>query len=303
MNKVRWDRTPLHYLIAVTGVSMALIILNFLLGRRIPFTVHFLIGFVGSLLVFMVWHAWLTLGWKRSLLMFGSSFAIALSAEALGVNYGLIFGGYHYTGFLGLRLFGVPILTALAWEPVLYASFWLTALLSPSSGALSGSGSAGLRSYAWPALIGAFAATAWDIVIDPVAVSQGWWVWHEGGLYVADLKNGVPIQNFFGWLGVAFIILLLYHVIAGPAARIRHSRSLSIHGPLALYSALVLTSCGVAVTLLPRPQVAVSGMVAMAPILVVALYNVRRMQPGRESRPETEGPQPGVRKRLRRIQE
>src|SRR4030043_170334 len=87
-----------------TVISIILIILNVLLGMRIPFSVSFLVGYVGALLIFVIWHALLTKGWKRSLIMFGLSFVVAFSAEALGVNFGLVFGHYFYTKMLGVSL-------------------------------------------------------------------------------------------------------------------------------------------------------------------------------------------------------
>ena len=88
MNHVDKGKGPFFYLLVVTVTSVLLIIMNALLGMRIPFSVHFLIGYVGALLVFLVWHAVLTKGWKHSLIMFGLSFVVAFSAEALGVNFG-----------------------------------------------------------------------------------------------------------------------------------------------------------------------------------------------------------------------
>ncbi len=79
MKNVDKGRGPFRYLAVVTVISVVLIILNVLLGMRIPFTVDFLLGYVGALLVFVIWHAVLTKGWKRSLIMFGLSFVVAFT--------------------------------------------------------------------------------------------------------------------------------------------------------------------------------------------------------------------------------
>ena len=261
-------RSPFVYLAALTIISVALIWVNALIGMRIPFTVHFLIGYVGALLVFVVWHAVLTKGWKRSLLMFGLSFLIAFTAEALGVNFGLVFGRYFYSDALGVQLFGVPFLAALAWEPIVYAAFCITDLLSSW---LAGSPQAnGLRtSLVWLAISGALATTAWDMMIDPIAVQQGWWVWVDGGPYVPYVANGVPIQNFIGWLGVAFVINLIYWLIINQMPQPRRSPYLTGYGPLMLYVSLFMTSSGVAITILRRPEVALIGLLAMGPFLAI----------------------------------
>ena len=203
------------YILSITCISFLLILVNDLFNLNIPFTVDFLIGFVISLFVFVCWHSIQTKGLKRSLLIFSLSFLIAFSAEALGVNFGLIFGSYHYTPALGISLFGVPLLAALAWEPILYAAFSITDILAPSLIKPNSTLLQRLPGCIWMAVIGALATTAWDMMIDPIAVSEGWWVWHQGGDYMPYVANGVPIQNFLGWLGVAFLINLVYRLLSG----------------------------------------------------------------------------------------
>ena len=273
MNNLDSGRGPFRYLAAVTVISVVLIVLNALLGMRIPFSVSFLLGYVGALLVFVVWHAVLTKGWKHSLAMFLISFMVAFTAEALGVNFGLVFGHYYYTKILGVSLFGVPLLAALAWEPIVYAAFCLSDLLAP----LVGGGpdrSHWQISSIWLAAIGALATTAWDLMIDPIAVSQGWWAWVGGGPYMPYVANGVPIQNFVGWLGVAFVIDLIYRWITNNVTRPARSVTLTLYGPILLYVSLFLTSFGVAITILNRPEAALIGALAMGPFIVITLTNL-----------------------------
>ena len=125
----------------------------------------------------------------------------------------------------------------------------------------------------WAAAIGALATTAWDLMIDPIAVSQNWWVWVGGGPYVPYVGNGVPIQNFMGWLGVAFVINLIYRQISDGMEQ-HKSTLLTFYGPLTLYCSLFLTAFGVAITILERPEVALIGMLAMGPFIVIALTNL-----------------------------
>lgn len=264
---------PFRYLTVVTVIALVLISLNVLLGMRIPFKAYFLFGYVSAVLVFVVWHAVLTKGWKRSLSMFGLSFVVAFTAEALGVNFGLVFGHYYYTAVLGPSLFGVPFLAALAWEPIVYAAFCISDMLSPLlAGQIAHPGQK--VSPIWLAVIGALATTAWDMMIDPIAVSQGWWVWVDGGAYVPYVSNGVPIQNFVGWLLVAFLINLIYRRIAAGIIQPVHSPALTLYGPLMLYLSLFLTSFGVTLTILQRPEVALIGTLAMGPFIASAFMNL-----------------------------
>ncbi len=280
MNNGNNHRGPFLYLATTTGVSVGLIVLNVVLGMRIPFAVGFLVGYIGTALVFVVWHACLTKGWRRSLLMFGLSFIVAFTAEALGVNFGLVFGRYYYTEMLGVRLFGVPLLAALAWEPIVYAAFTITDILAPATVDRAAPWRQRLPSYVWMSVIGALATTAWDMMIDPIAVGQGWWVWQDGGPYVPYVNNGVPIANFLGWLGVAFVINLIYRFVADGTPQPHRSLHLSVYGPLMLYASLFLTASGVALTVLQRPEVALVGVLAMGPFIAIALTNVNLVQRG-----------------------
>ncbi|MCJ7623140.1 MAG: carotenoid biosynthesis protein, partial [Anaerolineaceae bacterium] len=134
--------------------------------------------------------------------------------------------------------------------------------------------------YLLMALIGALATTAWDMMIDPIAVSQGWWVWHEGGAYMPYVANGVPIQNFLGWLGVAFTIMFVYRLITETISKPEHTINLSIYGPITLYISLFLTSMGVTVTILQRLEIALVGLLVMGPFIVIALTNINIVQRG-----------------------
>jgi uncharacterized membrane protein len=274
------DRGSFIFLAAVTLLSVCLITANTVLNLHIPFSVNFLIGFVVAMMVFVAWHSILTKGWRHSLGMFCLSFVIAFTSEALGVNFGLIFGNYYYTPALGVQLFGVPFLAAMAWEPIVYASFSITDILAPLLVDHTDSWMKRFPAYVWMSVIGALATTAWDMMIDPIAISQGWWVWAHGGNYMPYLANGVPIQNFLGWLGVAFVINLIYRLVVDGEPTLHRSLNLSIYGPLLLYSSLFLTSFGVTLTVLLRPEVALIGLLAMGPFIVIALTNVNLIQRG-----------------------
>ena len=111
-------------------------------------------------------------------------------------------------------------------------------------------------------------------MIDPIAVSQGWWAWVGGGPYVPYVANGVPIQNFLGWLSVAFVINLIYRKVADGVVETNRSATLTLYGPLTLYSSLFLTAFGVALTVLQRTEVALIGVLAMGPFIIIALTNL-----------------------------
>ncbi len=56
--------------------------------------------------------------------------------------------------------------------------------------------------------------TAWDLVIDPVMVAGGNWVWDVKGAYFS-----IPLQNFWGWGLTVFTCFALYLWLFGKGAK------------------------------------------------------------------------------------
>jgi uncharacterized membrane protein len=229
--------------------------------------------FIIELLVFVFWNSILINGLKPSLLSFSMTFLIAFTAEALGVNFGIIFGNYYYPDLLGPQVFGVPILVALAWETILYASFYVTDILIPVR-----TGQAGFFQKVVVllglSLVGAIATTAWDMMMDPFAVSRGWWVWRDGGPYVPYIQNGVPISNFTGWLITAFLCQLVCRIIKARSPKSRRSIYLSVYGPTCLYILLFLMLFSVSIIFLQRPEVALIGFMCMSPFIIITVIRI-----------------------------
>ena len=128
---------------------------------------------------------------------------MSLTLESLGVATGWVYGPYHYSEnrlgplFLGL----VPLLIPLAWFMMIYASFILADWLIPPLTHV-----AHLVSIA---AVGGVIMTAWDLVVDPVMVQAGYWVWDVKGPYF-----GVPLQNYLGWWLTTALALLVFQIVA-----------------------------------------------------------------------------------------
>src|SRR5215470_5570948 len=69
-----------------------------------------LLGFAGS-----VGHALATRGVRTAATLVAVGAGGGLLVEAAGVAWGFPFGAYQYTGELGPRLLGVPVVVPLAW--------------------------------------------------------------------------------------------------------------------------------------------------------------------------------------------
>lgn len=125
---------------------------------------------------------------------FAAVFALSLASELGGTNYGIPFGGYHYTDRLGYKLLGdVPLLIPISW---FYMAIPAWAM-----------GRAALGDRLIPRiLLGAWLMTAWDLALDPaMSFLTPFWVWADTGPYY-----GMPWVNLGGWFltGLALMAAL-----------------------------------------------------------------------------------------------
>ncbi len=109
-------------------------------------------------------------------------FFLGFIAEALGVNFGLIFGTYTYGENLGYKVFGVPLMICVNWT-------LLTATTADVAKYIS-------KNSVISALIGAALMTGLDFILEVSAPRFDFWEFEDGV---------VPIQNYIGWFVTAFI--------------------------------------------------------------------------------------------------
>jgi uncharacterized membrane protein len=126
---------------------------------------------------------------------------IAALSESVSLRTGFPFGHYEFTELMGPKLFGLPILLALAYVGMGYLS-WIvaSAILKYQDRPLSGKGLVLLP------LLASFTMVAWDFSMDPVwaNIDQAW-IWRDGGPYY-----GVPVSNFLGWYLTVYIFYQLF---------------------------------------------------------------------------------------------
>jgi uncharacterized membrane protein len=214
-------------LLAVAVCALCVFAYDGVVRRLLVGLVH-LPALTGSLAVltavvalFSLAHAWYSLGGRLTLTFFALSAVISWAFEQFGVATGLIFGSYHYTDYLGIKLGYVPLLIPLAWFMMIYPSYVVANLAS--DGRATGT-RRGFVSLVRLAVASAVVMTVWDLLIDPILSGSrvGAWVWENGGPYF-----GVPVQNYFGWLLTTFTVYLLYRAVeqrvspspAGPIGR------------------------------------------------------------------------------------
>lgn len=123
----------------------------------------------------------------RDVILLGIPFTLGMVAEILGVNYGLIFGSYDYGSNLGWKVFGVPLTIGINWTILVF----ITASIAQNW----------TKNRVLGALIASVLMVLLDLLIEAVAPEFDFWEF-EGG--------EVPLQNYVGWLAVAFIAQIIH---------------------------------------------------------------------------------------------
>lgn len=158
-------------------------------------------------------------------------FILGVALEYIGVNSGVPFGRYRYTGVLVPNLpGGVPIAIGFAWLLIvvggLFTANWV---LERFWGTANQEGTI----YRAPTYVaGAALAVGLDLLLEPVAFHvKGYWEWLEEG----EGYYGVPWSNFVAWFVAALAMGWLVGAVLG------HGRLLKWRWvPVALYGMNVL---------------------------------------------------------------
>lgn len=138
---------------------------------------------MSSLILILMFHR----GWNDAFPIYAAAaFWIGFGSEIIGIHTGYLYGDYVYGPTLGPKLWDVPIIIGVNWFILSY----LTGTLFHK-----------VPNDYYAALLGAIAMTSLDYIIEPVAVALDFWAWKF------DI---IPLENYVGWLGVSFLIQLIY---------------------------------------------------------------------------------------------
>ncbi len=133
------------------------------------------------------------------------SFVVGFSAEAIGVNTGLLFGNYSYGKALGFQWQKVPLVIGVNWFIVLYCSgISIHTLLTKVIKQVS------IKTMAPPPVLkaisviadGATLAVLFDWLMEPVAIKLGFWQWAD---------NDIPVYNYICWITISALLLTVFH--------------------------------------------------------------------------------------------
>ncbi|MBQ1072976.1 carotenoid biosynthesis protein [Micromonospora sp. C31] len=248
-----------------------------------------------------VGHALLSRGPRTAAALVAVATVGGFAIEALGVTTGFPFGSYDYSGELGPKLAGVPLIIPLAWTWMAWPA-WLAATrltggdagggpLGAGGAPGSGPGIGGRPGGRFPVRRIALAAVglaAWDLFLDPQMVAEGYWVWRDATPALPGLP-GIPVSNYLGWLLFAVLMMSALRPLAGPAVATTDGRD----GPMfALWLWTYFSSVLAHAVFLGLPTSALWGAVGMsvaAVPLAVTLLRARRDDRHRPRQPHRPG--------------
>ena len=144
---------------------------------------------------------------RRTILGVGLISAFALSIETIGLYTHFPYSAFTYSDALGPKLFMLtPLVVFFAFTPLVLGG------LRIASVAIQKTNITQLRSqYIYKLVfLAALIIVGIDLLLDPVVVYLGYWIWASPGFYY-----GIPFVNFLGWLFSAILAILIYVRVFG----------------------------------------------------------------------------------------
>lgn len=129
---------------------------------------------------------------RRSLLIFSFLILYTYAIEIIAVKTGYPYGEFEYGVSLGPMLLDIPLALPLFFIPLVLNSYILCVLLFDCSEKVI---------YRVPMVV--IVVLIIDMILDPAAVSIGFWT-YESGIYY-----NVPVSNYAGWVLSATVATLL----------------------------------------------------------------------------------------------
>lgn len=130
------------------------------------------------------------------------TFILTLILEMVGTASGLIFGEYKYGQVLQLQLFRTPLIIGLNWAIIILSATEIARNIVISINKSKNTDSNIF--YFITGILAALLTTAFDYILEPVAVYLGYWNWGNSDIYK------VPLQNYIAWFVISLIFSCFY---------------------------------------------------------------------------------------------
>jgi len=177
------------------------------------FEINLLQSFFGYNLVFLlpvltVLFGSLTLrGWWRTLVLLTLPALLGFVFEYVGLETGIVFGGFYQYDDSFLKILTVPAAVILYWSVFFYVSYsfintcsyWLGMRFPDQSH------DRWWKILPYVALDGLLVVLI-DVLMDPIMVEMGKWQWMPSS---SVTWQGIPIGNYLGWLVLSVLVSLV----------------------------------------------------------------------------------------------
>jgi putative membrane protein len=231
-------------------------------------------GYILLILLFLIVCYTFTVLKFRVFILLAIAFAVSTISELLGTAYGFITGQqfYYTASYLGYKVLGlVPLSILLLWTIIIMLAYAITNLIDPAN-FFSLKNTLNVGSFAYVILLATldgFLAMNLDMILDPVHVRYGAWVWPEGGAYF-----GIPISNFIAWFFVAFITTLIFRIYCLPRP-FKQEVDIFFFAPVVGYAIVGVVEYGILSYMMGHAEYAIVGISVMFPFIAIAVLSYR----------------------------
>lgn len=150
-------------------------------------------------------------------------YLISFVAEVIGVNTGLIFGNYTYYAPMGWQLWHTPLIIGINWVLPAYCAY---IALQPF-----------VFTRWWHITLSAACMVVLDVLIEPVAMRFGWWMWFEDAAKTQPYELlHAPLENYVAWFVIGFVIIYLLD-------KLRQKRTNPVAAPLLIIQFAFFGAC------------------------------------------------------------
>lgn len=160
-------------------------------------------------------HSYKFRGLYKTLILFFGALLVGITIE----NINALFGGYTYPGTELTWFWGkAPFSIGCGWFVLMYvSSFFSHSIIGKYKGSLPTIGigtnpeavnTQFIKLAIARALLSGAIALSFDLVMDPVSVKLGYWIWEVDNIYL----QGVPLGNYIGWFLLVFTFSLFHDI-------------------------------------------------------------------------------------------
>ncbi len=273
--------SAVNALILITLILLALSEIAGVIPAYLPYQIPFAKQFGYILVIFVILHAFKNLKFRAPIFL-GIALAAGTLSELLGTTYGWIYGQrYYYTApdkVLGL----VPFTVLMTWMAIIYLAYSTTNIIDPTKNPVMLKKAAHVGSFIYVLLLSTldgFLAMNLDMILDPVYVKSGAWVWQDGGAYF-----GIPVSNFIGWFIVAFVSTLIFRTYSlRKPVDTAQKIDFIFFTPVIAYVIFGVVQIGILSYVIRHAEWALIGVSVMFPFVAIATLSYRLKRSSMES--------------------